>query len=28
MEKQSGKIEISSLNGTTVKLSFKHAISN
>ncbi|NFG62355.1 MULTISPECIES: HAMP domain-containing sensor histidine kinase [unclassified Clostridium] len=26
MEKQSGKIEISSLNGTTVKLSFKHAI--
>ncbi|NFV57667.1 HAMP domain-containing histidine kinase [Clostridium botulinum] len=28
MEKQSGKIEISSLNGTTVKLSFKYAISN
>ncbi|NFS11857.1 HAMP domain-containing histidine kinase [Clostridium botulinum] len=28
MEKQFGKIEISSLNGTTVKLSFKHAISN
>ncbi|WP_315078043.1 HAMP domain-containing sensor histidine kinase [uncultured Clostridium sp.] len=28
MEKQSGKIEISSLNGTTVKLSFKHGISN
>ena len=26
MEKQSGKIEISSLNGTTVKLSFKHVI--